>query len=91
MSQTITGLLHAFGPTIQVSEKFRKRDFVLNTEGDYPQYIQFQLTQDKVNEIEKFAKGQAMTVHFNLRGREYVKNGENKYFNTLEAWKLDRA
>ena len=34
--------------------------------------------------------GDEVTAHINLRGREWTNpQGEVKYFNTIEAWKLD--
>lgn len=86
----ITGKLHFVGETQQVSDKFKKRDFVLldDTSSQYPQYIQFQLTQDKCDIIDR-PIGTEINVHFNLRGRAWTApDGETKYFNTLEAWKI---
>jgi hypothetical protein len=34
--------------------------------------------------------GQEVDVHLNIRGRSWQNpQGETKYFNTLEAWKID--
>lgn len=87
----ITGTLKAKGKTEQVSEKFRKRDFVItDNSSQYPQHITFQLTQDKCDLLDKAQVGDEMKVYFNLRGREWVsKEGEVKHFNTLEAWKIE--
>jgi hypothetical protein len=86
----ITGTLHFVGETIQVSDKFKKRDFVIkdNSNSQYPQLIQFQVTQDKCDIIDR-PIGSELTIHFNLRGRGWTNpQGEKKYFNTLEAWKI---
>ncbi|MFM8473654.1 MAG: DUF3127 domain-containing protein, partial [Candidatus Kapaibacterium sp.] len=48
MSFDVTGKLHEIYPEQQVTEKFRKREFVLETQdGMYQQYIKFQMTQDR--------------------------------------------
>lgn len=89
----ITGIIKEKKEEQQVSPKFRKREFVLtdNSSSQYPQHISFQLTQDKCNLLDNFSEGETITVHFNLRGREWTSpQGEVKYFNTLEAWKLDK-
>lgn len=87
----ITGILKVKGEAQQVSEKFKKREFVLtDNSSQYPQHISFQLTQDKCNLIDPYTVGSEIKVHFNLRGREWTSpQGEIKYFNTLEAWRLE--
>ena len=90
----ITGTLKVKGEVQQVSEKFKKRDFVItdSSSSQYPQHVSFQLTQDKVNLIDQYQIGSEIKVHFNLRGREWTSpQGEVKYFNTLEAWRLEGA
>ena len=82
-------LKHKFD-TQTVSDKFKKREFILTTDGTtpYPQHVSFQCTQDKCELLEQHNVGDEVEVHFNLRGREW--NGPNgiKYFNTLEAWRI---
>jgi hypothetical protein len=80
------GVLKVINPSVQVSEKFTKREFVLNEPHDqYPQDILFQLTQKNVDVLDKFVEGQEVEVSFRIRGREY--NG--KYFNNIEAWRIE--
>lgn len=90
---SIKGSLKSIGQEVQVSEKFRKRDFVLtDNSSQYPQHLMFQLTQDKVSLMDSCKEGDEVTVYFNLRGKEWQSpQGEAKYFNTLEAWKIDGA
>lgn len=88
----ITGTLKVKFPEIQVSERFRKRDFVItDNSSQYPQHITFQLTQDKGSLIDAFNPGDEIRVFFNLRGREWndPKTNQMKYFNTIEAWKIE--
>lgn len=84
----VTGLLKVKNDTQIVSEKFKKREFVLTLEAStpYPQYVSFQVTQDKCDILDKFSEGQELEVSFNLRGREWDGAKGIKYFNTLEAW-----
>ncbi len=88
----ITGIIKVIKEEQSVSEKFKKREFVLtDNSSQYPQHISFQLTQDRCKLIDQVNVGDVITVHFNLRGREWTSpQGEIKYFNTLEAWKIDR-
>lgn len=89
----VEGKLYAKFEVQQISDTFRKRDFVIEYVDNplYPQYITFQLIQDRVTLIDNFAVGDKLEVSFNLRGREWTTpQGEKKYFNTLEAWRLQK-
>lgn len=72
----------------QVSERFRKREFVVEiADGKYPQTVMFQLTGDRCDQLEELKEGQNVEVEFALRGREWTSpKGEVKYFNTLDVW-----
>jgi hypothetical protein len=86
----VVGKIVAIMPTQVVSEKFSKREFVVETPDQYPQQILFQLTQDKCSLLDSLQVGQEVDVHLNIRGRSWTNpQGETKYFNTLEAWKID--
>ncbi|MBL7765915.1 MAG: DUF3127 domain-containing protein [Chitinophagaceae bacterium] len=89
----LIGTLRVKNDTQQVSEKFSKREFVLttDTQTQYPQLISFQLTQDKCSLLDQYQVGEEMKVHFNLRGREWSGPQGVKYFNSLEAWRLEKA
>ncbi|MBL7771660.1 MAG: DUF3127 domain-containing protein [Chitinophagaceae bacterium] len=89
----IVGNLKVKGETTAVSEKFSKREFVLITEmsSQYPQYISLQLTQEKCALLDNFQIGDEMKVSFNLRGREWNGPQGLRYFNSLEAWRLEKA
>ena len=87
----ITGTLKMKNAEQKVSEKFRKREFVItDNSSQYPQHLLFQLTQDRCNLIDSYNVGDEIKVHFNLRGREWTNpQGEVKVFNSLEAWRLE--
>ena len=89
----VTGTLKAKFDTQKVSDRFQKREFVLTTEANtpYPQHVSFQVTQDKCSMLDQFADGEELKVQFNLRGREWNGPQGIKYFNTLEAWRIERS
>ena len=90
MAYDVTGRLHEIFDEQQVSEKFRKREFVLEVQdGQYPEHIKFQMVQDKTSLIDPFKMGDEVKVTFNLRGRGFNKNGQMLYFTNLEAWKIE--
>jgi single-strand DNA-binding protein len=86
----VKGTIKAIKKTQVISEKYRKREFVLTTEDKYPQDVLFQLSQDNCDLVDIFKEGDKVTLAYNLRGIEWVSpKGETKYFNTLEVWKMN--
>jgi hypothetical protein len=88
------GRLHAVFETKQITERFQKREFVLELADNpnYPQFVLFELTGDRCGDIEDFNVGDGVRVEFNLRGREWNSpNGDVKYFTSLDVRKLERA
>ena len=86
----LEGTIKVINPTQVISDKFSKREFVIETQDQYPQLVMFQATQEKCNLLDGIGVGSKLEVSFNLRGREWNSPaGETKYFNTLEAWKID--
>lgn len=86
----LNGTIVFIGSTQQVSDKFKKRDFAVKTSEEYPQTILVTASQKKCEILDNFKVGESVNVSFNLRGKEYVKNGETKYFNSIELWKMNR-
>ena len=88
----VTGQLKLKYDTQKVSDKFSKRDFVLATDlsTPYPQFLSFQLNQDKCSILDNFNIGDELKVSFNLRGREWNSPQGIKYFNTIEAWRIEK-
>ncbi len=87
----LTGRLHKIFDTTQISDTFKKREFVIETEDQYPQLVKFELTQNGCDKIDGFKEGENITVQFNVRGREWTnKNNEVVYFVSLNAWRIER-
>jgi hypothetical protein len=87
-----TGKLHTIYETKQVSERFTKREFVVELADNpkYPQVVLFQLTGDRVTQLDDMKVGDQVRIEFSLRGREWRSpKGEVKYFNSLDVWKIE--
>ncbi|MEM7163688.1 MAG: DUF3127 domain-containing protein [Bacteroidota bacterium] len=89
---TINGKLKRIEETKQVTDSFKKREFVITYEsGQYPQYISFQLVQDNCTLIDCMQEGDEVKINFDVRGREWTApDGQVKYFNSLNAWRLEK-
>jgi len=87
----VSGVIHNIGEEVQVSASFRKRELVVKTEEQYPQFISINFVQDKCDLIDPYAIGELVKVHINLRGREWVNpQGEAKYFNDIQGWRIEK-
>lgn len=94
MGIEVTGKLHTIFETKQMSERFTKREFVLELVDNpkYPQVVLFQLTGDRCAQLDGLNVGDAVRIEFSLRGREWKSpQGETKYFNSLDVWKVESA
>jgi hypothetical protein len=89
MAYDLTGIIKLIGAAQTLGAKgFTKREFVVTVEdGKYPQDIALECVQNNVKLLDGLKPGQAVTVTFDIRGREY--NG--RYFNNLQAWRIKAA
>jgi hypothetical protein len=83
----ITGKIHKIMDTQTFDSGFQKREFVVETEDQYPQMVKFEVIKDKVTVLDQYSVGQAVDVKFNVRGNEY--NG--KFYVSLQAWAVFTA
>lgn len=87
MSFEVEGRLHKKFDTENKTDTFQAREFVIEIGGNYPQFVKFQLVQDRCSLVDPFEEGQQIKVHFDLRGREW----NDKYFTNLNAWRVEPA
>jgi hypothetical protein len=88
----ITGKIIVKSDVIEVSDKFKKVEFVIETEEQYAQKLQIQFTQDKCDLMQYYKVGDVVDVNVNLKGREWLNpaTGETKYFLSLDAWSISK-
>jgi hypothetical protein len=96
MAFELTGKVIDISPVNQVSDKFKKREFVVEkkeTGGSavFVDYIKFQLVQDKCDLINESYLNEEVKIFFNLKGNKWEKDGKINYFTNLDAWKIERA
>lgn len=80
--------------TQQITDTFKKREFVVEfaENPQYPEFVKFELIQANCDLLDSYQLGDELNVSFNLKGRKWTdKNGEVKYFNSLQAWRIDQA
>ena len=96
MSLEINGTFVQIGPTVQASEKFKKREFVIEITEEingniYSNFAKMQLTQAKCDILDNYKLGEKVIVKFNLKGNKYERDGKVNYITNLDAWRIERV
>jgi hypothetical protein len=96
MAFEITGKVIEIYPVVQVSDKFRKREFVIEKKESggtavFIDYLKFQLVQDKCDLINDSYLHQEIKIWFNLKGNKWERDGKINYFTNLDAWKIEKT
>jgi len=94
MSYEIIGLLHEKFDTQQISENFRKREFILEhivfrNEKKIVDYVKFQLTGDRCDLIKEMGVNERLKVFFNIKGRKFERDDYTNYFLNLDVWRIE--
>ncbi len=88
MALELTGKLVEKFEEQQISEKFKKREFVIETsENNFTEQIKFELVQDRTDIIDPYNIGEEIKISFNLKGRKW----NDKYFVNVQAWRIERV
>jgi hypothetical protein len=86
----ITGTIKKIGETLTFGN-FKKREVVVTTDEQYPQFLLVEFTQDKTDLLNNYNIGEPVKISINLRGREWVSpQGETKYFNSIQGWRIEK-
>ena len=90
----VKGNIEKIGNVQDISQSFRKRELVLKTAEQYPQFILIEFVQDKAGLLDaNFCKqGAFVEVSINLKGREWKNpQGDLRYFNSIQGWRIQEA
>ena len=87
MNFELSGTVHSIGTQKRVTEKLRKLSFAITftDSGNYPQFVEFELKNERIDQMI-YSVGDEVTVKFDVTGRVWQKDGEEKVFTTLTAW-----
>lgn len=96
MNLEITGKLIEKFDALQVSERFRKREFVLEISEEIngntiTNFAKMQLVQNKCEIIDRFNIGDMLKVNFNIKGNRWERDGKINYITNLDAWRIEVA
>ena len=96
MSFEITGKLIAKYDTVQRTETFKTREFVIEKTDEVAgrmvtNYVKMQCVQDRTSLPDRFAIGDEVKVSFNIKGTKWNKNGQDNYITNLDAWRMEQV
>jgi len=96
MNFEINGKIIELYETQEISERFRKREFVIEVEEirgamNFTEHIKFQTIQDRTALLDGFSIGDVVKISFGIKGRRWEKDGKVSYFTNLEAWRIEPA
>ena len=83
----IEQVLKAESGVSRAGKEWKKQEFVLETDEQFPRKVCFTLFGDKVDLVNGLNAGQEVEVSFNVESREY--NG--RWFTNVNAWKIDKV
>ena len=94
MNYELTGTLLSKSDTIQRTEKFSVREFIVEEsrqikDKTFREYVKFQAANERTSVLDDINIGDQIKVHFSIRGSKWEKDGKTSYFTNLDAWKIE--
>ena len=92
MTVELKGTVKAMFETKVVSEKFSQKEIVVTIDegSKYPQPISIMANNEAIHKLDSIEVGDSVTAVVNINGREWVKDGVSKFFNTLTIFKITK-
>jgi len=86
----IVAKLKALQPVVEKGSFKSRKVWAVVPDEKYPQTLEFELHQDKVDLFENVGIDSEVKFYLNLRGREWTgTDGVTKVFNSFVCWKVD--
>lgn len=84
---TLLQILKLESGVSKAGKEWKKQDFVIETNEQFPKKVCFTLFGDKISLIEGINEGTEIEVFFSLESRDF--NG--KWYHNINAWKVENA
>jgi hypothetical protein len=86
----LNGKLHKLSPTQVISEKFSKREFVLECEnGKYNEYVKCEVINDNIKFLDAVEIGYHVNAKCSIKGRYFQKkDGTEGLINSIQAYEI---
>lgn len=87
MSLELSGQIHKIEETQTFESGFQKRTLVIHNGEQYRPYIAIDFLKDRIDLLDKFKEGDAVSVSVNI-GNDYYKD---RLFNNISGWRIQYA
>lgn len=87
MSLELSGTVHNIEETQTFESGFQKRTLVINNGEQYRPFIAIDFLKDRIDLLDKYKVGDAVTVSVNI-GNDYYKE---KLFNNISGWRIQAS
>ncbi len=84
---TLLQILKMESGVSKAGKEWKKQDFVIETNEQFPKKVCFTLFGDKINLIDGITEGTEVEVFFSVESRDF--NG--KWYHNINAWKIENA
>ena len=84
---TLIQILKPESGVSKAGKEWKKQEFVIETNEQFPKKVCFTLFGDKTSLIEGISEGTEVEVFFSVESRDF--NG--KWFHNINAWKIESA
>jgi hypothetical protein len=84
---TLLQILKLESGVSKAGKEWKKQDFVIETNEQFPKKVCFTLFGDKIGLIDGITEGTEIEVFFSLESRDF--NG--KWYHNINAWKIENA
>lgn len=84
---TLQQILKLESGVSKAGKEWKKQDFILVTNEQFPKTVCFTLFGDKISLIDSISTGSEVEVFFSLESRDF--NG--KWYHNINAWKIEKA
>ena len=84
---TLLQILKLESGVSKAGKEWKKQDFVIETNEQFPKKVCFTLFGDKINLIDNVTEGTEIEVFFSLESRDF--NG--KWYHNINAWKIENG
>ena len=89
----LEGMIHERFDAVQVTETFRKREFILQVtrpgDSNNIDFIKFQCLQNRISLLDEIRVGNRVIVAFMVTGREWSNAEGKRYFTNLDCTDID--
>ena len=84
---TLQQILKLESGVSKAGKEWKKQDFIMVTNEQFPKTVCFTLFGDKISLIDGITEGSEVEVYFSLESRDF--NG--KWYHNINAWKIEKG